>query len=183
MSQALCLVDRATHAGSSRYVPCERCQYRALSSPFSRGRSIIPHSPSLCTVRFSFSPTSGRLSTLSPCPSYWTPPFPLPPFFFCEHGRPHACLVERTPSPLLSFIFSPTARVGSAPCSTLSLQYEPPVYPILAGSPSGVLRPTSIRHYKIPFVLALLLHPQSPRTQSRAMKPSHHWGARFVSLR
>ena len=169
MSQALCLVDRATHAGSSRYVPCERCQYRALSSPFSRGRSIIPHSPSLCTVRFSFSPTSGRLSTLSPCPSYRTP-LPLS-LFSWKHGRPHACLVERTPSPLPYLL---PARAGSTPWPCLSPHHEPSVYPIHTTSTSSVLRPTSIRHYKIPLVLALLLHPHFPRIRSRATRFRHH---------
>ena len=149
----------------------ERCLYRVFSSPFSRGRGIVQCSPSLCIVRCSFSPASGRLSTLTPRPSYRTP-LPLHPFFFCEHGRPHACLVERTRPPLLSFISPFTARVGSAPCPSLSSQHEPSVYPIHSASTASDLHSTSVRHYKIPLVLALLLHPHSPRIWSRATKSS-----------
>ena len=158
MSQALCLVDCATHAGSLRCVPCERCLYQACSTLFSRGRGIVPHSPSLCTVRFSFSPASGRLLTPTPHPCTG-PLFPLPSFFFCEHGRPHASLVEHT-SYLLSFISHPLTCAGRAPWLCLPPPHEPSVHPIHAASPFGVLRSTSVRHYKIPLVLALLLlHP------------------------
>ena len=114
MSQALCLVDRATCAGSFRCVPYERCLYRVLSSPFSRGRGIMPHSPSLCTVHFLFSLASSQLSTLMPCPLYRTP---LPsPFFLL-----FVDMTTRTPAslsgpPLLSFYFPSSAHAGSAPC-------------------------------------------------------------------
>ena len=85
---------------------------------------------------------------------------PLPLSLFSKkHGRPHASLVEHT-SYLLSFISHPLACVESAPWPCLSPQHEPFVYPIHTTSTSGVLRPTSIRLYKIPLVLALfLLHP------------------------
>ena len=91
------LVDYAMHAGSFRCVPCERCLYRVLSSPFSRGRRLLPHSPSLCTVHFSFSwrPVGSLprtvVSRTGPPPS-----FPLPsPFSLLLVTRPPARLPRR----------------------------------------------------------------------------------------
>jgi len=48
-------------------------------------------------------------------------------------------------------------------------QHDSSVYRIHAFSASGVLRPTSVRHYKIPLVLGLLLHPHplEPNVQLR----------------
>ena len=99
MSQALCLVDHATHAGSFRCVPYGRCLYRALSSLFSRGHSIMTHSPSLCTVCFFFSqhPIGSRLSRLIP---HTGPPLPSP-FFPLLVTRPPAHLPHRA-HPLIS---------------------------------------------------------------------------------
>ena len=59
--------------------------------PFSCGHGIMQCSPSLCIVRCSFSPASGRLSTLTPRPSSSGPP-------------------------LLSFISPSAAHAGSTPC-------------------------------------------------------------------
>ena len=71
-----------------------------ISAPFSHSRGIVPHLPSSCTVRFSFSrhPVGYRPHALFLVPD---PPFPLPSFLFWGHGRPHASLIERTLSPLL----------------------------------------------------------------------------------
>jgi len=69
MSQALCLVDHATRAGSFCCVPCERCLYRVLSSLFLHGCGIVLHSPSLCIVHFSFFLASGRLLMRTSQPS------------------------------------------------------------------------------------------------------------------
>ena len=114
MSQALCLVDRAMHAGSFRCVPYERCLYWALSSPFSRGRSIVQCSPScaLCVSPFSQHSVGSRLLCLRP---RTRPPISLS--FPSSFGDTTA----RTPDsssgpPLLSFISPSAARAGSAPC-------------------------------------------------------------------
>ena len=104
MSQALCLVDRASHAGSFRCVSYERCLYRVFSSPFSRGRGIVQCSPSLCIVRCSFSPASCRLSTPTPRPSYRTP---LPsPFFLLLGTQPPSLLPRRAHRLIFSPLFS-----------------------------------------------------------------------------
>ena len=161
--------------------PANAVDVGSIIVPFSCDRDIVQCSPSLCTVRCSFSPASGRLSTLTPRPSYRTP-LPLPLFFFCEHGRPHACLIERTPSTLLYFPLCRSHRKRTM-FLILSPQHAPSVYPIPAASTSGVLRPNSVRLYKIPLVLALLLHPHSSHIHSRATKSSCRCEARFSSLR
>ena len=113
MSQTLFLVDHASHAGSFRCVSYERCLYRVFSSLFSRGRGIVQCSPSLCIVRCSFSPASGRLSTLMPHPSYWTPlSLSFPSFGDTTARTP----TSSSGPPLLSFISPSAARVGSTPC-------------------------------------------------------------------
>ena len=126
-------------------------------------------------------PASGRLSTLTPRPSYRTP---YSPSLLSSFGD----MVTHTPSPPsesppLSLILPLLARAGSAPWLTLSPQREPSVYPIHAVSTSSVLCPTSVRHYKMPLVLALLLHPHTSQIRSRATRSSHHCGTRFVRLR
>ena len=80
---------------------------------FSRGRSIVPHSPSLCTVHVSFP---------------WRPVGSLPRAVVHRTGPPFPSLfssfvnmVARMPAsssgpPLLSFISPSAARTGSAPC-------------------------------------------------------------------
>ena len=165
-------LDHATHAGSlspraprtpsmsSSLPPCPRMA--ATSCRTRRPRA-------LCTSLF---PASGPLLILALVPV----PDPLPSFFFWGHSRPHASLVERTLSPLL---YSPPACTGSVPWPTLSPQHEPIVYPIHAVSTSGALLLISIRHYKMPLVLALR-HPHPSRIQSRATRSSPHCGTRFV---
>ena len=103
-------------------------------------------------------PASGWLLTLIPHPSYWTPtPSLLSSFGDTAARTPPS---SSAPSYLPSFISPPLAHIGSAPWSTLVPQHDPSVYSIHAVSTSGVLRPTSVRRYKMPLVLALLLlHP------------------------
>ena len=81
--------------------------------------------------------------------------------FLSSFGDPTARTPSssRAPSYLLSFISHPLACAGSTSWPCLSPQHEPSVFPIHITSTSGVLRPTSIHHYKIPLVLVLLLHP------------------------
>ena len=107
---------------------------------------------------------------------------PNPPFFLLLGTWPPARLPRRA-NPLCSPLFPPPplAYAGSAPWPTLSPQREPAVYSIHAGSTSSVLRPISVRHYKMPLVLALLLHPHPSRILSRATRSSRHCGTRFVS--
>ena len=138
----------------------------STSTMFSCDHGIMPHPPYSCTVRFPFSwhPISSRPPRPRP---HTRPHFPLPSFFFWGHGHPHAFPAERIPSPLP---YPPSARVctRSAPWPTLSPQREPTVYSIHVVSTSSALRPISVRHYKMPLVLALLLHPHPSRIQSRA---------------
>ena len=75
------------------------------------------------------------------------------------------------PSYLLSFISHPLACAGSAPCPCLSPRHDPSVYSIHAASTSNVLRPTSICLYKIPLVLALLLHSILPASREELRDP------------
>ena len=72
---------------------------RPFSFPFSRGRSIVLHSPSLSTVRFSFSwhPVGSRLPRLVPR----TGPPLSPPFFLLLGTRPQTRLPCRA-HPLIS---------------------------------------------------------------------------------
>ena len=134
---------------------CRTCRPRALcASTFPGLRSALDTRPRPCTVP--------------------------PPFFLLLGTRPSARLPRRA-NPLSSPLFPPPlAYAGSAPWSTLSPQREPAVYPIHAVSTSGALRPISVRHYKMPWVLALLLHPYPSRIQSRATRSSRHCGTRFV---
>jgi len=107
-------------------------------------------------------------------------PLPDPPSFsFWGHGRSHASLVERTLSALL-YSPLPLAYAGSAPWPTLSPQREPTVDYVHAVSTSIVLRPIFVRRYKMPLVLALLLHPHPSRIRSRATRSSRHCETRFV---
>ena len=140
MSQALFLVDRASHAGSFRCVPYERCLYRVLSSPFSCGRGIGQCSPSLCTVRFSFFP-----SIRSALDSHASSFVPDPPFHFSflySFGDTTARTPTSSsrPDPLSSPYFplrrSHRKRTMSP---TLSPQHSPSVYPSPAASAIGVL--------------------------------------------
>ena len=180
MSQSLCLVDRAMHVGSFRCMPCERRRCRVHYRPVSRGRGIMQCSPSLCIVRCSFSPASGRLSTLTPCPSYRTP---FPSLF-----SSFVNMVARTPAsssgpPLLSFISPSAARTGRTPCfrpylhsmHRLCIPFTPPPPPMRCfPSPfSSIKSPWTLLFFFIPF----------PRIRSRATKSSRHCEARFVSLR
>ena len=55
--------------------------------------------------------------------------------------------------------------------SILSPQHAPSVYSILAASTSDVLFPLSICFYKIPLVLALLLHPHSLKPDTELQDP------------
>ena len=162
--------------------PANAACVRICSTPFSRGRGIVQCSPSLCTVRFSFSPASGRLSTLTPHPSYRTPP--SSPFFLLLVTHPPSRGPRRVDLPLFSPLFFPYRSHRKRTVSpTLSPQHAPSVYPIPAASTSGVLRPNSVCLYKIPLVLALLLHPHSSHIHSRATKSSCRCEARFGSLR
>ena len=137
----------------------------------------------LCALCVSpFSPASGRLSTLTPRPSYRTPPFPFSFLYSFGDMTARTPASSSGPDPLSSPYFplrrSHRKRTMSP---TLSPQHAPFVYSIPAASASGVLRPTSVHCYKIPLVLALLLHPHSPRIRSRATKSSRHCGAKFIS--
>ena len=159
MSQALCLVDRATHAGSSRYVPCERCQYRALSSPFSCGRSIIPHSPSLCTVRFSFSwhPIGSRRPRLVP----HTGPSLLSSFVNMVARTPAS---SSGPLPLSSPLFPPLPLAQEAhhvrsylhSMHRLCLPSTSPPLPVICAPPpfATIRYPWSLLFFFIPIPLA-----------------------------
>ena len=108
-------------------------------------------------------PFPGVRSALYPAPSF---PVPDPPlispslsFFLLLVTRPpHACLVERTRPPLLSFISPSAAHIGSAPCPTLSPQHEASVYPIHSISTSGVLLPT-VATIKSPWFLLFFFIP------------------------
>ena len=50
-------------------------------------------------------------------------------------------------------------------------QHDSSVYPIHAVSTSRVLRPTSVRHYKMPLVLAFLLHPHPLEPDTELQDP------------
>jgi len=110
---------------------------------------------------------------------------PLSPSLLSSFGDMTTCTPPSSsaPSYLPSFISHPLTCAGSAPCPPLSPQHELPMYPIHAISTFGVLCPTSVRHYKIPLVLALVLHSHSHRLRSGATKSNPHYGARFISLR
>ena len=104
MSQALCLVDRATHVGSFRCVPYERrrCRvhYRPIFAwPWHRAvLAVFVHCALLLFL------ASSRLSTLTPRPSYRTP---LPsPFLLLLVTRPPARLPRRADA-LSSPLFPP----------------------------------------------------------------------------
>ena len=132
-------------------------------------------------------PFPGVRSALYPAPSFPVldpPSFPLPsPFFLLLVTRPPARLPHRA-DPLSSPLFPLSrSRRKRTMSPSLSPQHAPSMCPIPTASASGVLRPTSVRLYKIPLVLALLLHPHSPRIHSRATKSSRRCEARFVSLR
>ena len=134
---------------------------RICSTPFSSGRGIVQCSPSLCTVRFSFSQhlVGSRLLRLV---------LVLPPHFLLFVDTTARTPASSSGPPLISFIFPFAARARSAPWSGLSPQHDPSLYLIHAIATSGVLRPTSVHRYKISLVLALLLHPHFPRIRSRA---------------
>ena len=141
--------------------PCSR-----MAAPSCRTRRLC----ALCV-----SPFPSIQSALDPHASspYRTP---LSLSFLSSFGgtTAHTPPSSSAPSYFLSFNFHTLACAGSTPCPTLSPQREPSVYPIYAASTSGVLRATPVHHYKIPLVLALLLHPHSPCIRSRAMKSSRH---------
>jgi len=102
MSQALYLVDRTTYAGLLRCVSCERRRCRVHYCPiFAWPRHRAALAVLVHCVLFLCASIRSALDSHASSP-YWTP-LPLPLFFFCEHGRPHACLVERTPPTLLYF--------------------------------------------------------------------------------
>ena len=103
-----------------------------------------------------------------------------PPFFLLLGTRPPARLPHRA-NPLSSPLSPPPlACAGSTPWPVVSPQREPVVYPIHAISTFGALRPIYVRHYKMPLVLPLLLHPRPSRIRSRAKRSSRHCGTRFV---
>ena len=100
-------------------------------------------------------------------------PDPLPPFASFGDTVAHTPS-SSSESPPLSLILPPLAHAGSAPWPTSLTQHEPSVSLIHVVSTSGALRPISVHHYKMPLVLALLLHPHSHRIRSRATRSSHH---------
>ena len=146
-------LDHATHAGSlspraprsllvsSPLAPCPRMA--STSCRTRRPRALyVSHFPCL-------------RSALDPRPH---PRIRPPPFFLLLGTRPPACLRRRV-NPLSSPLLPPPLTcAGSTPWPTVSPRCEPVVYPIHAISTSGALRPMSVRHYKMPLVLALLLH-------------------------
>jgi len=128
------------------------------STLFSRGRSFVPCSPSLCTMRFSFSQhlVGSRLSRLVPRTG--------PPLFL-SFPSSFGDTTARTPAsssgpPLLSFISPSIARIGSAPClrpylhSMHRLCTLAPPHP-----PSVCCFPLSIRLYKYPWSLLFFFIP------------------------
>ena len=113
----------------------------------------------LCVAPFPQHPVGSRLSRLVPCTG---PPFPLP--FLSSFGDTTARTPASSSGPLsLLYFLLRRSRRKHAMFPTLSPQHAPSVYPIPAASASGVLLPTSVRLYKLPLVLALLLHLHSPR--------------------
>jgi len=134
----------------------------------------------LCVAPFPQHPVGSRLSCLVPRTG---PPLPSL-FLLLLVTRPPARLPHRVDLPLFSPLFFPCRSHRKRTVSpTLSPQHAPSMYPIPAASTSGVLRPNSVRLYKIPLVLALLLHPHSSHIHSRATKSSCRCEARFGSLR
>ena len=152
--------------------PTDAVSVGPISTLFSHGCDIVLHSLSSCTVRF----PSCWLSIPSPRP-HTRPSSPLL-FFSWEHGRPHASHVEQTPSPLFP---PPLTYAGSAPWPTLSPQCEPAVSPIHVISTFSALHPTSIRHYKMPLVLALFLCPHPLESEAELRDPVVIHGTRFIS--
>ena len=103
-------------------------------------------------------PSSGLLLILA------LVPVPDPPSLLSSFGDKAARTSPSSSEPsLLSFIPPPLACVGSTPWPVVSPQREPVVYPIHAISTFGALRPIYVRHYKMPLVLPLLLHPHPSR--------------------
>ena len=129
--------------------------------PFSRGRGIVQCSPSLCIVRCSFSPASGRLSTLTPRPSYRTP---LPSLFLLLLvTRPPARLPRRA-NPLSSPLF-PTlplaqeahhVRAYLHSMNRLCIPSTPPPLPVICAPPpfATIRYPWSLLFFFIPILLA-----------------------------
>ena len=170
MSQALCLVDRAMHAGSFRCMPYERCLYRVFSTSFSCGRGIVPCSPSLCTVRFSFSPASGWLLTLMPRPSYRTPSLS----FLSSFGDTTACTPASSSAPLISSPLFPIrslvqgahhSRVYPHSMNHLCIPSTPPPLQVCCAPPP-------FASIKYPWSLLFFFFIPSPRIQSRATRSS-----------
>jgi len=130
----------------------------------------------LCVAPFPQHPVGSRLSRL--VPRTGPPHFPFLSFFLLW-TQPPARLPHRAdlPSPLLYLPLCCSCRERTM-SPTLSPQHAPSVYPIPAASASGVLRPTSVRLYKIPLVLAPF-----PRIWSIATRSSRHCEDRFVSRR
>ena len=144
----------------------------------THARSLSPRAPRMSSVSGPLAPCP-RMSATS-CRTHrpralCASPFPdlrsaLDPHPRLRTGPPSLLLGTRSPARLpcrvntLSSLLvpPPLTCAGSAPWPTLSPQREPAVYPIHIVSTSGALRPISVRHYKMPLVLALLLHPHSP---------------------
>ena len=134
---------------------------------FSCDRGIVQCTPSLCTVRCSFSSIRSAPDSRASSP-YRTPPHF--PFFSSSFGDTTA----RTPAlssgpPFLSFISPSVAHAGSATCPILS----PPPVRCFPSPFSSIKSPWTLFFFFIPF----------PRIRSRATKSSRRCEARFGSLR
>ena len=156
-----------------------------MSGPLSSRFRVTATSCSahrLCALCVAPFPASGRLPTLAPRPRTGPPAISLSfPSSFGDTTARTPASSSGPPSTLLYFPLRRSRR-KHAMFLTLSPQHAPSMYPIPAASTSGVLLPT-VRLYKIPLVLALLLHPHSSCFHSRTMKSRRRCEARFVYLR
>ena len=168
-------LDHATHVGSLSPRAPRTPSVSGPLAPYPRMfvTSCRTHRPcALCAPPF-----LGLRSALDPRPH----PRTRPPSLLSSFGDMAARTPPSSSEPsLLSFIPPPLACAGSTPWPAVSPQREPVVYPIHAISTFGALRPIYIRHYKMPLVLPLLLHPHPSRIRSRAKRSSRHCGTRFV---
>ena len=161
--------------------PTNAAYVRTCSTVFSRGRGIMLCSPSLCTVRFSFSqhPVGSRLSRLVPCTG---PPPSLS--FPSSFGDTTACTPTSSSGPPFPSFISPSAtRAGSAPCLR---PYLHSMHRLCIPSPSHLLpvccAPPPFTTIKYPWSLLFFFIPIH-FNPSIATRSSRHCEARFVSPR
>jgi len=123
--------------------PANAVDVGSIIVPFSRDRDIVQCTPSLCTVRCSFSSIRSAPDSRASFP-YRTPPISLS-FLLLLVTRPPARLPCRA-DPLSSPLFPP-------PSLTQGAQH------VQSYLHSGVLLPTSILHYKYPWSLFFFFIP------------------------